>query len=746
MKNDIDHRIAMPYKTFDQSPKLRSVLVFGAALACTVILLVAQRLNLRSYDLRVPFNYSGDTMVMLMYIKGLVQEGWPATITHLSAPFSYPGAAFPMLTSTDWLLIKILSVFTSEPGLLLNGFWLLSLVLSAWAASYSAYQLGLSPALSFVSGLLYACLPYAFLRNVAHLNLVYYPVPLLCLLAVVIARRGTGMRNVKHAIIAGLLACVLQGFDYVYDSFFAAALFCMAALISFRKGEARQWRLPLIAVAVLTVSTTLNLLPGLLSWHTEGKPPEMGYKSPAEAEYYGAKLRRMLVPHPNNPIRPLAAYAQKDIAANFPNENENATVRLGLYGSLGLILMLFFLLRRSIGNQDMQPEGTISGLGLATLLFITVGGFGAVFNLLVAPDIRAYNRFSVFLAFFSIAMAGFWLTRVLETRKSFWRPITCLASIAFIALSLYDQLLDAQPLLHLQPGSIRQAQIDRTVAAAMERQFPDGSAVLELPFTGYPIMYNFNKMYSYDHVRPYLWTSHLKWSWPSFSIRHSTWQEEMKAREGRAFVEAAVLSGFSAIWIDRYAYQDNGKQIFSSLLTDDVHVVDVGNERYAVLDLRQVATRMHADLGELEFNRRSRELIGPRVLANWRKGFYDEERGPDGTSFRWAQRRATLELQNTATEPLHACVQFDVVAPTGEVEMNGRALQSKAPGNPTIHPVRMLIDIGPLGRETLHFDTDSDAVRAPADMRDLHFYVKAFHVRTMEAGKDRGTSCAVVMH
>ena len=49
-------------------------------------------LHLNAYDLRVPFSYDGDSVVILMYIKGLIQDGWPTNISQLSAPFTYPGA------------------------------------------------------------------------------------------------------------------------------------------------------------------------------------------------------------------------------------------------------------------------------------------------------------------------------------------------------------------------------------------------------------------------------------------------------------------------------------------------------------------------------------------------------------------------------------------------------------------------------------------------------------------------------
>src|SRR5882724_9760527 len=136
-------------------------------------------LRLDHYDLRIPFNYSGDTVVMLMFIKGILLNCWPWDIPQLSAPYGMSAAAFPLMTSFDWLIMKGLSLFISEPGLVLNLFWLFTLVLSAWSAAVALRLLGIHLTISLGAGVLYAFLPYALLRNVVHLNLVYYLVPLL---------------------------------------------------------------------------------------------------------------------------------------------------------------------------------------------------------------------------------------------------------------------------------------------------------------------------------------------------------------------------------------------------------------------------------------------------------------------------------------------------------------------------------------------------------------------------------------
>ena len=190
------------------------------------------------------------------------------------------------------------------------------------------------------------------MRNVGHLNLVYYLVPIICLLAIVIATRGEGVRNAKHSIIIGLIACILQGFNYVYFSFFSVILISIAALISFTyKNGLWNARLPACAIALIVVSTAINFIPTYKSWQKDGGPSGMGYKSAAEAEIFGAKIRRMISPHPQNPFPLLAKYARLDVSANFPNENENTTARLGLYGALGFMLLIFATIR-SGGTQS----------------------------------------------------------------------------------------------------------------------------------------------------------------------------------------------------------------------------------------------------------------------------------------------------------------------------------------------------------------------------------------------------------
>src|SRR5262249_43745997 len=145
-------------------------------------------LHLWKIDMSVPFNYWGDTLWFAVPVKGILQNGWAYEIPQLSAPFSLSAIAFPSVTNLDWLCMKAISLFASDAGTILNIFWLFSIALTAWSASLALYLLQVNRWMAFGMGVVYAFLPFTFLRNTGHINLVYYCVPLLSLLAIYLAQ------------------------------------------------------------------------------------------------------------------------------------------------------------------------------------------------------------------------------------------------------------------------------------------------------------------------------------------------------------------------------------------------------------------------------------------------------------------------------------------------------------------------------------------------------------------------------
>ena len=299
--------------------------LFGAVETVVVLACAAAMLHLWSYDLRVPFYYGSDALWFVTLVKGLIQNGWTFEIPQLSAPFSLHAVAFPAISNFDWALMKLLAYFSNSAGFILNAFWLLSLVLTAWTASAALLLVGVSPWLGFVGGVTYALLPGAFIRNVIHINLVYYTVPLICLLAINVARGSYGDSRDGPIRKLGYLAAFVQGLNYIYFSFFGVLLFGMAAFVAAtRKRHPGTLRAAVVASCILMFVTGANLAPSLYSWSREGKPPDMDYKSVADAEHYGLTIRTMVSPHHDNPLSAFGAWRQLDTGVGFPTETAKA--------------------------------------------------------------------------------------------------------------------------------------------------------------------------------------------------------------------------------------------------------------------------------------------------------------------------------------------------------------------------------------------------------------------------------------
>ena len=118
---------------------------------------------------------------------------------------------------------------------------------------------------------------------------------------------------------------------------------------------------------------------------------------------YGLKIRQLVSPVFPHRFPPFNRWVEQEAAARFPNDNENWTARLGIVGTRRISRLAGAPLhaRRAAAAACRCSQGA-SRLTLAALLLGTVGGFGVVFNLFVSSDIRAYNRISPFIAFFSL--------------------------------------------------------------------------------------------------------------------------------------------------------------------------------------------------------------------------------------------------------------------------------------------------------------------------------------------------------
>src|SRR5262249_20020778 len=217
--------------------------------------------------------------------------------------------------------------------------------------------------------------------------------------------------------IFSLVICVLiASTGGIYYSFFACCLLLVIGLISaIGMRQFRHALLPGVLVAVISTTMMANLSPSIIYQLKYGKT-STAQRIPAEAEIYSLKIAQLLLPI--NGHRIVSWKQLKDKYNYNPLINENADSALGLVGSIGFLTLLGWLLIRGVDTTSQKADDTghllsyLSVLNIAAVLLGTTGGFGALFALLVSPQIRAPNRISVYIAFFAFFTVILLLDRV----------------------------------------------------------------------------------------------------------------------------------------------------------------------------------------------------------------------------------------------------------------------------------------------------------------------------------------------
>jgi phosphoglycerol transferase len=229
--------------------------------------------------------------------------------------------------------------------------------------------------------------------------------------------------------------------------------------------------------------------------------------------------------------------------------------------------------------SDKKDLGLFWGAGALTIagtLLATIGGFGAILSLIIGPDIRAYNRVSPFLAFFSFFVLTHPLSWTVEKIKrklthnninnAIANGIVSAGLFSLFVLALVDQSYAVKPLLNRYSIDRLQTFEERHLVDNLERHHPQLTIFYQLPESPFPLDAGTQKMGVYDHGRPYIWSQHLKWSWPNFSRKGQTWLEKIGNPSEPKFFQNLADSGFNAVWLDRNGYDESSLELIQNQL------------------------------------------------------------------------------------------------------------------------------------------------------------------------------------
>jgi phosphoglycerol transferase len=631
---------------YNEYYKIVTAYIFAIILSLFILIWV---MELWRADLSIPFYQDWDANFFQMAIKGMMDNGWYQSNVFLGAPEGQYLYDFPFASNLDMILIKLISLFISAYPLTLNIYLLITFPLITITSMICFRQFKIPYSLSIMGGVLYAFMPYHFLRiGASHLNLVgYYIIPLAILVILwinegksLIFSRIDGkitLDLINRKSLTCIIICILVSTSYIYYSFFTCFLLLISGLVLFLS---HKDKLPLLIsgafIAIILIGVFLNNAPTLVYQQEYGKNPMAAVRSPSGSEYYGLKITKLLFPLGGHRIPLLADVSQRYGSTTLlPNSGSETLGGLGAIGFLALILWSFSRIASECGAKLSDREKDLNELGilnLSSLLLGTLGGFGSVFAYLVSPQIRDYSRISIFIAFFSI----FALLILLNASADKYARSKRIRSIfmGLLVLFLIAGVMDQTTIYFVPPYNSTKAEFvsDDDFIKTIERMMPEGAMIFQLPYVPFPESPPVNKMIDYSHLKGYLHSEKLRWSYGAMKGRPmDAWQGMVAGMPVGDMLKTLSETGFEGIYIDSYGYQDGGSKLISDIMQIlGVEPLISENKRLYFFDMTLYDEKIKADSSK-------KRKIAVAFNSDW-YGIEDWS----GVPTRWMQADATL--------------------------------------------------------------------------------------------------------
>ena len=715
----------------------RSLVAYlAAAVACALILVFT--FELWRADLHIPLNYELDSISVQLWAKGVVENGWYLSNPSLGAPFGMEMHDFPLSDSLFFLLERAISLGVRDPAVVVNLYYFGTFFATTLVALFVLRRLGAPRGPSIVCGLLYAFLPYHFLRGEGHLFLSsYFLVPLAVLVCLWLYRDGELLFKEREGTrarldlrgkrgLGALGICAVLGSGGVYYAAFACALLLVAGASA---AIARRRVHPLGSAAILAAliagGVAANLVPKLAYEREHGPNPEAVLREPGHVEVYALKLTQLLLPSHGHRVGALARLRDRYDRTQATPPHENGSASLGVIGGLGFLALVGGLFRRKRSESPGLVDGLVT-LNLAAFLLATTGGFGAVFGFAVSPLIRCYNRMSIFLAFFALAAVALGLARLVRSaRPGAQRLAVHFGLAALLVAGVLDQTT---------PGFVpkyeevkRQFAGEAEFVGRVESALPPGSMVFQLPLLEFPEASSPGKMGTYDHARAYLHSRSLRWSFGAMKGRYGdSWQKHAADLPVPEMLRALALAGFSGVYVDRAGYADGGAAVEAGLAeAGGARPIEGAGGRLAFFDLTPYAAALRRDLGPDRWAAEFESALRPMVVT-WRGGFYGREEGA-GVTWHWSGGSGEIRIANPSGRPRRVELSMGLAT----AEQRPARVWVEGPGVATEWPAdssqRLELTVPPDGA-TLRFRSDARAVINGNDPRALAFRVERFRV------------------
>ena len=493
------------------------------------------------------------------------------TVPELGAPYDGNWNDFP---SPDEVVLGIQAVLVKCLGLFagLNASFALAHVLAA-AAFYLTARLSACDRLwSFVGGLAFGVAPYIFAQSPHHMQVAYvWPVAFFPLVwrwcASDAFDPSAAPPGPRRALWLAIGIAFVSGVHFVYYTNVLCQLVLVTSLV-------RCWQRRSLAplrpgLAIIVAAAAGFAIMNIDSWtyRLSHEPNANAFvREDKWLELYGLKLKDLFIPPMNHRADVFASFSKAHWQA-APLLDERSSY-LGIIGIGAFLWLLLTGLRAMVERRERDVPLEVWQILWIVLMF-TTGGLNAIIGSAGITMFRAGCRYSVVILVISLLWAARRLT-VIQARSeeshpgeaTTWQWYAVASAIGMMVL--WDQV-PRPPTAKETASIIRQVDADREFTGKMEAALPAGAMILQLPIMEYPES-PAPGVPPYDHFRPYLYSTKLRYSFGSMKGRpREAWQKEISKRSLEEAVAEIEKRGFAAIYINRNGFPDRALPIEKAL-------------------------------------------------------------------------------------------------------------------------------------------------------------------------------------
>jgi hypothetical protein len=508
---------------------------------------------------RLPIEYYGDSWPTLAVLKSAA-EGHLAplrrvVVPELGAPF---GADWNGYLRQHKLQYVLAGGLVRTIGLMPAANLLVPLAAALAAASF--YLVGryfrARPEWALAGATAFALSPYFFYRGLSHLTLVFYwPLPLAVLVvAWAFGRHGLVLRSRRFAVAAAIV--LVAGLHNIYYAGLLAQFLALAALARALRSRRLAAAAPPLVLLVLLLASVFADNANVLIAAGSGGPTSAMDRPYGNLERFALKPIELLLPISHPGLAPWA-YLGTVYLRSALYRGEMGAAYLGLAGVLGLACLSAV----AAGAYLRRPKGFVPAPFLAICFILAgsvVGGLNGILGTLGFVWFRATSRNSIWILTLVLLWCVLAISRSGLARR---RRASVLAATVAVVVTLADQVPPRVRADAIRELGARVAS-DAAFVRAIEATLPAGAMLFQLPVVDFPEGPQVRHATDYEHLRPYLHSRRLRFSYGSDKGRaRDAWQHRAEALEPEALADALERIGFAGLLVNRKGYEDGAQSL-----------------------------------------------------------------------------------------------------------------------------------------------------------------------------------------